>query len=72
MYISLLLTYAGLSESFEVDGWVIKVGSQSRDILLKKMPSVKKCQAKKLADTNQVGSDFRQQPATFDNPVIIL
>ena len=22
-----------------------------------------------MADTNQVGGDFRRQPATFDNPV---
>ena len=27
---------AGLSESFEVDGWVVKVSGQSRDILSKK------------------------------------
>ena len=27
-----------------------------------------KCQAEQAADTNQVGSDFRQQPATFDKP----
>ena len=27
---------AGLSESFEVDGWVVKVTNQSRDILFKK------------------------------------
>ena len=27
---------SGLSESFEVDGWVVKVGSQTRDILFKK------------------------------------
>ena len=26
----------GLSESFEVDGWVVKVSGQSRDILFKK------------------------------------
>ena len=36
---------AGLSKSFEVDDWVVKVSSQSRDILFKKMPSVKKSQA---------------------------
>jgi len=36
------------------------------------MPSLKKCQAEKLADTNQVGGDFCWQPATFDNPVMIL
>ena len=36
------------------------------------MPSIKKCQAEKLVDTNQVGGDFRQQPATFDNPIMIL
>ena len=33
------------------------------------MPSIKKCQAEKPVDTNQVGGDFRQQPATFDNPI---
>ena len=27
----------GLSERFEVDGWVAKVSSQSRDILFKKI-----------------------------------
>ena len=27
---------SGLSESFEVDGWVVKVSGQSRDILFKK------------------------------------
>jgi len=27
---------AELSESFEVDGWVVKVSGQSRDILFKK------------------------------------
>ena len=27
-----------------------------------------KCQAEQLANTNQVGRDFRQQPDTFDNP----
>ena len=27
---------AGLPESFEVDGWVVKVSGQSRDILFKK------------------------------------
>ena len=32
------------------------------------MPSIKKCQAEQLADTNWVGGDFRWQPATFDNP----
>ena len=33
----LTTTYTGLSESFEVDGWVVKVhvGGQSRDILFK-------------------------------------
>ena len=36
---------SGLSESCEVDCWVVKVSGQSRDILLKKTPSVKKCQA---------------------------
>jgi len=35
---------SGLSESFEVEGWVVKVSSQSRDILFeitthKEMPS---------------------------------
>ena len=29
-------TVAGLSESFEVDSWVVKVSGQSRDILFKK------------------------------------
>ena len=29
-------TIAGLSESFEVDSWVVKVSGQSRDILFKK------------------------------------
>ena len=71
MYISLLLTYAGLSESFEVDGWVVKVSSQSRDIFLKNAIH-KEIQAEKPVDTNQVGGDFRQQPATFDNPIMIL
>ena len=33
------------------------------------MPSIKKCQAELPAIRNQVGGDFRQQPATFDNPV---
>ena len=33
------------------------------------MPSIKKCQAEKLADANQVGGDFRPPPATFGNPV---
>ena len=33
---SLTAPVAGLSESFEVDGWVVKVGGQSRDILFKK------------------------------------
>ena len=51
---------SGLSESFEVDRWVVKVSGQS----------VKKCQAEWLADTNQVGGDFRRQLATFDNPGI--
>ena len=36
------------------------------------MPSIKKCQAEKPGDTNQVGGDFRQQPATVDNPIMIL
>ena len=39
------LVTPGLSESFDVDGWVVKVNSQSRDILFKKTPTVKKCQA---------------------------
>ena len=60
----------GLSESFEVDGLVVKVSSQSRDILFKKTPSIKKWQAEWLADTNQVGGDFCRQPSTFDNPVL--
>ena len=29
-------TSTGLSERFEVDGWVIKLSGQSRDILFKK------------------------------------
>ena len=33
------------------------------------MPSIKKCQAEKPADANQVGGDFRPHPATFGNPV---
>ena len=37
--------WAGLSESFEIDGLVVKVSSQSRDILFKKMPFIKKCKA---------------------------
>ena len=32
------------------------------------MPSIKKCQAEKPANTKQVGFDFCRQPATFDNP----
>ena len=28
--------YKGLSESFEVDGWVVKVSGQSMDILFQK------------------------------------
>ena len=31
----LVTELVGLSESFEVDGWVIKVSGQSRDILFK-------------------------------------
>ena len=31
-----LKSYAGLSESFEVDNWVVKVSDQSRDILVNK------------------------------------
>ena len=31
-----------MSESFEVDDWVVKVSGQSRDIFFKKTPSVKK------------------------------
>ena len=31
--------FAGLSESFEVDSWVVKVNGQSRDILFKKRHS---------------------------------
>ena len=34
--LSFIIFYSGLSESFEVDGGVVKVGSQSRDILFKK------------------------------------
>ena len=34
-------TIAGLSESFEVDGQVVKVSGQHRDILFKKMPFIK-------------------------------
>ena len=37
--------WAGLSESFEIDGLVVNVSSQSRDILFKKMPFIKKCKA---------------------------
>ena len=61
-------TPSGLSESFEVDGRVVKVSGKSRDISFKKTPSIKKCQAEKKADTNQVGTDFYWKPATFDNP----
>ena len=32
------------------------------------MPPLKKCQAEYLADTKQIGGDFRWQLATFDNP----
>ena len=32
------------------------------------MPSVKKCQADWLANTNEVGGDFCQQLASFHNP----
>ena len=32
-----------LSESFKVDGWVVKVSDQSRDVLFKQKSSVKKC-----------------------------
>ena len=44
------------------------MSGQPRDILFKKTPSVKKCQAVYPADTNQIGGDFRRQPATLDNP----
>ena len=30
------MLYPGLSESFEVDGWVVKVSGQSRDSLFRK------------------------------------
>ena len=33
---------SGLSERIEVDCWVVKVSGQSRDILFKKTPSIKK------------------------------
>ena len=33
-----------------------------------KTPSIKKRQAEYPANTNQIGSDFHWQPATFDNP----
>ena len=36
IHLSFIIFYSGLSESFEVDGGVVKVGSQSRDILFKK------------------------------------
>ena len=36
------------------------------------MPLVKKCQVEKPANTNQVGDDFRWQPATIDNPVLFV
>ena len=62
-------SWLGLSESFEIDGWVVKVSSQSREIFFYKMPSVKKCQTEWPADTDQVGGDFRRQPAFFDNLV---
>ena len=61
-------SWLGLSESFEIDGWVVKVSSQSRDIFFYKMPSVKKCQTEWPADTDQVGGDFRRQPAFFWQP----
>jgi len=32
------------------------------------MPFVKKCQTEQPVDINQIGGDFRWQPATFDNP----
>ena len=55
-----------LSESFEVDGWVVKVSGQSRDVFLKNV--ICKEMASRVAGyTNQAGSDFHRQPATFDN-----
>ena len=56
----------GLSESFKVDGWVVKVCGQSRYILFKN--SICKEMLSRVADTNQKRGDFRWQPATFDNP----
>ena len=55
------LQWRGLSESFEVDSWVVKVRGQSgilyfKNTIYKEMP----------------GGDFRQQPATFDNPVMAI
>ena len=49
----------GLSERFEVDGWVIKVSGQSRDILFKIAIHKEMRSRVKAADTNQVGSYLR-------------
>ena len=39
----IVFSRSGLSESFEVDGRVVKVSDQSRDILFEKKPFLKKC-----------------------------
>ena len=41
-------TIAGLSESFEVDSWVVKVSSQSRDILFQR--AIRKEMLSRVAD----------------------
>ena len=61
-------TWAGLSESFEVDSWVVKVSGQSgifyfKNTIHKEMPS--RVASRYL---NQVGGDFRWQPADFWQP----
>ena len=48
---------------------VASSSSQSKGYFIQKRPSIKKCQAdQKHPDTNKVGGDFHQQPATFGNP----
>ena len=55
----------GLPESFEVDGWVVKVSGHSRDILFKNAIH-KEMPSREPADTNQVGGNFHWQSASFD------
>ena len=62
------LSQPGWSESFEVDSWVVKVGGQSRNILFKKCHPKRNAKQSILTNnTNQLGGNFRRQPATFDN-----